>query len=126
MAFTRPRSSPAGPMKARFPRLPLPLLERRNENIEDSSFQASIHCGKLLASQDFARPFTPPDQLLQSSKKSRRSGGMADAPDSKSGPRKWVWVQVPPSAVRPFGCSPFLIRLPRVAGNQDFLGWDEL
>src|SRR5262249_121458 len=24
----------------------------------------------------------------------RRSGGMADAPDSKSGPRKWVWVQV--------------------------------
>jgi hypothetical protein len=24
---------------------------------------------------------------------------MADAPDSKSGPRKWVWVQVPPSAV---------------------------
>src|SRR5215831_7561316 len=28
-----------------------------------------------------------------------RSGGMADAPDSKSGPRKWVWVQVPPSAV---------------------------
>src|SRR5438094_10662535 len=29
----------------------------------------------------------------------RRSGGMADAPDSKSGPRKWVWVQVPPSAI---------------------------
>jgi hypothetical protein len=28
-----------------------------------------------------------------------RSGGMADAPDSKSGPRKWVWVQVPPSAL---------------------------
>src|SRR5437762_12187626 len=32
--------------------------------------------------------------------KSGRSGGMADAPDSKSGPRKWVWVQVPPSAIR--------------------------
>src|ERR1700687_6128965 len=28
-----------------------------------------------------------------------RSGGMADAPDSKSGPRKRVWVQVPPSAL---------------------------
>lgn len=27
-----------------------------------------------------------------------RSGGMADAPDSKSGSRKGVWVQVPPSA----------------------------
>src|SRR5438093_6743186 len=32
--------------------------------------------------------------------KSGRSGGMADALDSKSGPRKWVWVQVPPSAVK--------------------------
>ena len=29
-----------------------------------------------------------------------RSGGMADAPDSKSGPRKRVWVQVPPSVLR--------------------------
>src|SRR3954454_19975632 len=29
----------------------------------------------------------------------RRSGEMADAPDSKSGPRKWVWVQGPPSAL---------------------------
>src|SRR5262245_13944677 len=28
-----------------------------------------------------------------------RSGGMADAPDSKSGHRKVVWVQVPPSAL---------------------------
>src|SRR5207253_7430615 len=36
----------------------------------------------------------------------RRSGGMADAPDSKSGPRKWVWVQVPPSAVTPHNWSP--------------------
>jgi hypothetical protein len=26
-----------------------------------------------------------------------RSGGMADAPDSKSGARKGVWVRVPPS-----------------------------
>src|SRR5262245_58787270 len=26
---------------------------------------------------------------------------MADAPDSKSGPRKRVWVQVPPSAIPP-------------------------
>src|SRR5260370_2804118 len=99
MAFTRPPSSPAGPTKAPFPLLLLPLLERRTETIKDFSFHASIHCGKLLALQDFARPFTPPDQLLQSSNKSRRSGGMADAPDSKSGPRKWVWVQVPPSAV---------------------------
>jgi hypothetical protein len=30
----------------------------------------------------------------------RRSGGMADAPDSKSGFRKEVWVQVPPPALR--------------------------
>jgi hypothetical protein len=40
---------------------------------------------------------------------SGRSGGMADAPDSKSGPRKWVWVQVPPSALyrtRTYGKSP--------------------
>src|SRR5579864_6384083 len=31
--------------------------------------------------------------------KGSRSGGMADAPDSKSGHRKVVWVQVPPSAL---------------------------
>ena len=31
----------------------------------------------------------------------RRSGGMADALDSKSSARKGVWVQVPPSVVQP-------------------------
>src|SRR6516164_11288914 len=30
---------------------------------------------------------------------------MADAPDSKSGPRKGVWVQVPPSVLRTCGKS---------------------
>ena len=30
---------------------------------------------------------------------------MADAPDSKSGPRKRVWVQVPPSVVYTYGKS---------------------
>ena len=33
------------------------------------------------------------------SRQASRSGGMADAPDSKSGPRKGVWVQVPPSVL---------------------------
>jgi hypothetical protein len=40
------------------------------------------------------------DWRLHRRQSPRRSGGMADAPDSKSGPRKWVRVQVPPSAVR--------------------------
>src|SRR5260370_12450977 len=97
MAFTRPPSSPAGPTKAPFPLLLLPLLERRTETIKDFSFHASIHCGKLLALQAFARPFTPPDQLLQSSNKSRRSAGMPDGPGPKSSPRKWGRVQPPPS-----------------------------
>src|SRR6185312_13486869 len=33
----------------------------------------------------------------------RRSGGMADAPDSKSGGVTPVWVQVPPSVLSTYG-----------------------
>src|SRR5213076_1218903 len=40
----------------------------------------------------------------------RRIGGMADAPDSKSGPREGVWVQVPPSVV-----AALLVHLHRLA-----------
>ncbi len=36
-------------------------------------------------------------------KLSCRSGGMADALDSKSSTRKGVWVQVPPSVVTTYG-----------------------
>ena len=32
-----------------------------------------------------------------------RRGGMADAPDSKSGDGNIVWVQVPLPAVKPYG-----------------------
>jgi hypothetical protein len=33
------------------------------------------------------------------------TAAMADVPDSKSGPRKGVWVQVPPSVLRTCGDS---------------------
>lgn len=60
-----------------------------------------------------------------------RSGGMADAPDSKSGPRKRVWVQVPPSVFRwprPSGYSQSRPALPSdvslvVIGQVQAIGW---
>ena len=51
----------------------------------------------------------------------RRSGGMADAPDSKSGPRKGVWVQVPPSVVTVSGSGSVSGGPPGdIAGGMDF------